>query len=895
MNTMKKFITLANLFLLIGTMNGFGQDTISIYTEDFEKFPVHTFTLNTAETGTPAQAMTSKINNYWIVNNHYIVDYSRSSEGDKLKLTVKCSDNSSGTTSWTWANTPDQINIKNANPKHTNINSYYMHSTCKMVGDSGTNQPAATGSTVIVDYSTKKCDLSQFLSEDSIFTKMTSDVSTLGKPNVHLNLWYAVGGPIGTSDPSVTLFGQIFYSIDGGNKWIRCTKPKSKYTQSTLPNTANECSWDNLDITELAFENQPKLRFGFKFTNRIFTTSKGGYEPAYSLDDINIYNINPPTSVDFIADKTTICEGETVKFTDITTPATSVTEWSWTFNGGTPTTSTIKDPSVVYNTPGGPYDVTLTTTGVAGTKTKTQYITVNKKEAAVNAGADATITCAPTSIGEQQDGPCTYLWASAPNDNTFNKTISNPSVQPTINTTYTVTKTCPCGITTDDVMVTLGAKPTISITASPSTPVCEGESVTLTASTADAGTYVWTGGNSGQNTIIVKPDPPNTGYSVTATSCGSFPTATINIKVNPNPKPAVTFNPSICIGNSIVIQLDSPDPTWTYNWTGPGTINTNTSKNPEVTPTSQGANDYIATVTDVNGCEGTAKVTVTGTNTPTADITPKSTAMCLGETLELTASGGDATLPDGYVWDAQVGIIGTDLKKRKITVKPDAAGIYPYTVHTNSSCGSADASETVTIRPLPVVDAGIDQNVIQKTDFCLDTASVNRDSLVTGYAASPFKYEWTPNFYFIDDINTIIDPCGIPLDTGTTKYFLKVTDKYGCVSSDSLLLIVQLCEGDVFVPNIFSPNGDIANDKLKIGLRDECIKEVEIHIYNRWGEEVFKSIYIPTESKEQKENKWWDGKHKNRDCPPSVFAYHIIVTKIGGGKEFRKGTVTLVR
>lgn len=62
-----------------------------------------------------------------------------------------------------------------------------------------------------------------------------------------------------------------------------------------------------------------------------------------------------PLTVDFEADNETVCAGGTVNFTDLSNGATS---WNWTFEGGTPPTSTNQNPTIVYNTPG-TYDVEL--------------------------------------------------------------------------------------------------------------------------------------------------------------------------------------------------------------------------------------------------------------------------------------------------------------------------------------------------------------------------------------------------------------------------------------------------------------------------------------------------------------------------------------------------------
>ena len=81
---------------------------------------------------------------------------------------------------------------------------------------------------------------------------------------------------------------------------------------------------------------------------------------------------------DFNANKKVVCLGGTVNFTDYSFNATSVTGWSWSFPGGTPSTSNLQNPSVVYTTVG-KHDVSLSSSNSAGTgptTTKTNFINV---------------------------------------------------------------------------------------------------------------------------------------------------------------------------------------------------------------------------------------------------------------------------------------------------------------------------------------------------------------------------------------------------------------------------------------------------------------------------------------------------------------------------------------
>jgi len=88
----------------------------------------------------------------------------------------------------------------------------------------------------------------------------------------------------------------------------------------------------------------------------------------------------------------------------------------------------------------------------------------------------------------------------------------------------------------------------------------------------------------------------------------------------------------------------------------------------------------------------------------------------------------------------------------------------------------------------------------------------------------------------------------------------------------------------VFAPNIFSPNGDGINDILN--LHAENVKEFSFALYDRWGEQVFKSIDI---------RQGWNGQYKNKDCPEGVYFYVAQLTFLSGEVTQKKGNVTLVR
>lgn len=107
-----------------------------------------------------------------------------------------------------------------------------------------------------------------------------------------------------------------------------------------------------------------------------------------TTEQITVYEAVPPVA-DFSASETQITAGNSVTFTDLS--ENIPTSWSWTFEGGTPATSNLQNPTVTYSEPG-EYTVTLVATNAFGsdTETKTAYISV---AAVYNMSNEAIYVC----------------------------------------------------------------------------------------------------------------------------------------------------------------------------------------------------------------------------------------------------------------------------------------------------------------------------------------------------------------------------------------------------------------------------------------------------------------------------------------------------------------------
>ncbi|NIM16060.1 MAG: PKD domain-containing protein [Candidatus Aminicenantes bacterium] len=214
----------------------------------------------------------------------------------------------------------------------------------------------------------------------------------------------------------------------------------------------------------------PKRTFGGVFVNGLFKmidlNGAGGEDMADTwtcFGDASVQlrtpgtpegppPVNPePPVADFTADKTTVMATDSVNFTDLST--NNPTSWDWTFPGGTPSTSTEKNPTITYNTPG-TYDVTLTVSNSAGTDTMTKvnYITVTTLQPPV---ADFVASYTDIAAGDSVD--FTDLSTNVPTawDWTFDggtpaaSTDQNPTITYNTPGTYTVTLTATNSVGSD--------------------------------------------------------------------------------------------------------------------------------------------------------------------------------------------------------------------------------------------------------------------------------------------------------------------------------------------------------------------------------------------------------------------------------------------------------------
>ena len=87
-------------------------------------------------------------------------------------------------------------------------------------------------------------------------------------------------------------------------------------------------------------------------------------------------------------------------------------------------------------------------------------------------------------------------------------------------------------------------------------------------------------------------------------------------------------------------------------------------------------------------------------------------------------------------------------------------------------------------------------------------------------------------------------------------------------------------EHAIFVPNVFSPDGDNTNDVFQV--IGKGLEHITIEIYNRWGQLVFEAPHL---------NEPWDGTFRDQPCPIGTYVYQLKVDALTS----QSGTITLIR
>jgi gliding motility-associated-like protein len=134
--------------------------------------------------------------------------------------------------------------------------------------------------------------------------------------------------------------------------------------------------------------------------------------------------------------------------------------------------------------------------------------------------------------------------------------------------------------------------------------------------------------------------------------------------------------------------------------------------------------------------------------------------------------------------------------------------------------------------------------------------------------------------------DTLKHPSYVYLNAGRFLVNLLASDTNGCFDTASLEIVVNE-EEFLFVPNVFTPQGNGLNEVFEAVYTKSQFDFLELLVYSRWGELLHKT--------QMPGGVWWNGTYKDSPCPEGVYFY-VLKAKSSTGKLYDlNGTITLIR
>ncbi len=574
-----------------------------------------------------------------------------------------------------------------------------------------------------------------------------------------------------TNTDDVTITVNPLPVVDAGADQTICDGDNAVIGGSPTGPAGSTFAWDNGASLSSTSTANPTANPTVTTTYTVTVTDVNG---CVNTDQV-VITVNPVPDVDAGADQT-ICDAQSVLIGGSPTSTVAGAIFAWD-NGTSLDNATIANPTA---SPATTTTYTVTVTHPNGcTATDAVVVTVNALPNA-DAGVDQNLCIgSSTSIGGSPTGPAssTFVWD---NGTSLSSTSDpNPTANPVVTTTYTVTVTDGNGCTnTDQVVITVIPVPDADAGADQT--ICDGQSIAIggsPTSTVVGATFSWDNGTSLSATNVSNPTAnPNTTttYTVTVTHPnGCTATDAVVVTVNPLPNADAGPDQALCIGGSVQIGGSPTGPAGTsFTWDNAATLSSATDPNPIATPNI--TTIYSVTVTDGNGCTNTDQMTVTVNPLPFADAGPDIT-ICLGET---TVIGGSPTGPAGSTYEWFDGVTISNFKIPNLPVSPIVTTTYTVTVTDVNGCTNTD-QVTVTVLPVPDVDAGPDQTI------CANGSVLIGGSPTSMIIGATFAWDNGATLSSTIDANPTASP------SVTTTYTVTVTHPNGCTATDAVVVTVN--------------------------------------------------------------------------------------------------------
>lgn len=508
----------------------------------------------------------------------------------------------------------------------------------------------------------------------------------------------------------------------------------------------------------------------------------------------------------------------------------NISSMLWSGGDGTFTNAT-NDTTYYIISPNdvGTFNLYFTVNNCNSSVTDTLQITIQSNVTGSLSVSPNDTVCQGQSVTLTASGGNSYLWNTGAQTASINVTTAG---------LYTVIVSDACGSDTLNQQITINPLPNATISVSGNTSICQGDSVLLTASGGNS--YVWSNGSTSSSIYVSAAG----NYTVTATNnCGSNTSSAVVITINPLPNISITASQNTICGNqTATLTANGAN---TYIWSTGATTNS-------ITVSSIGTYTVIGS----NSCgNDTASLTITQDVAPDANISINGRdTICKGETVTLIASGNGSFTWNGGVSTANSIIISSPGNYYLVASNSCGNDTAYYTIYLNNIM--ADFTPSLLSGPIPIT-------------INFTNNSLNANSYLWNFGENATSNETNPSY-------TYINP-------GEYTITLIAENNYGCKDTAEYTIKAEDYQA-IYIPNVFTPNGDGKNDVFEIkGVR---IKNLSCRIYNRWGEELYKWDGIDGK---------WDGKYNNTDVSDGVYFYLLDLEWMNGRQESKSGHITLIR
>lgn len=447
-------------------------------------------------------------------------------------------------------------------------------------------------------------------------------------------------------------------------------------------------------------------------------------------------------------------------------------EFTYSINGGGSQT-VMSDGSgqasvSVPTTSSGVYEYELTgVTGANGCLSSLSETAIFTIHSLPTIASQDVSVCNSSTVQLIASGAASYVWSPA--TNLSSSTGASVTFTPGSSGTYTVmgTDTNNC-VNSSTVEVTI--LPDATIVASHDVSICSGTSTTISASGGIS--YSWDNGIGTGDSHSVSPGSTTTYIVQGEDAAGCLGSDQVIVTVYSSPVASVSGGASVCLGSSspsVVFSGNSGTAPYEFTYSINGgmsqTVVSNGSGQASVNvPTaSAGVYEYILTgVTDANGCLSSLSDATIFTVHSLPTIISSDASVCESSAVQLTASGAVS-----YVWSPATNLSSST--GGNVTFTAGSTGTYTITGTDANNCVNT-ADITVTVNPLPVVNAGA------------DLFGCENDTHTLVASGTALSYTWN---------NGVVNGAPFVAPVGVTSYTVTGINANGCQNSDVMLINIQ--------------------------------------------------------------------------------------------------------